>query len=137
MNAADWIELALDIGGRVDVQWGLFVTVHMAILGAIVYMDQPLHLIEKIVAFVVYTGFSLVNLTQMQAQLALLDATYADIHQLALTENATHIVKRMSGEYLAGRHQISLYTVYFSHSFMLLLVGLSLIFDQALTRKLK
>ncbi len=35
------VELALDIGNRVDVQWELFVTVHFALLGAIVYLDQP------------------------------------------------------------------------------------------------
>jgi hypothetical protein len=137
MNAAELIELTLEIGGRVDVQWGLFVTVHMALLGAIVYIDHPLHIIEKTIAFVVYIGFSFINISQMQVQLALLDAAYADVHQLALAENATYIVRRMSEEYLAGRYQVSLYAVYVAHIVMLVLVSFSLVFDQALTKKLK
>jgi hypothetical protein len=134
MNAAELVELALDIGDRVDMQWGLFVTVHMALLGAIVYMDQPLHAIEKVVAFLVYVGFSAINLSQMQNQLSLLDAAYTDIHNLATSGFNAELVLRMSAEHVAGRHQFALYAVYLSHSLMMLLVGLSLTFDQALTR---
>ena len=47
MSPSEIAELAIDISNRVDMQWGLFVTVHMAVIGAIVYLDKPMLKIEK------------------------------------------------------------------------------------------
>ena len=75
MNPAELVGLALEIGARIDVQWA-FVTVHSRDFWRD-YIDQPLAMVEKLVSFVVYLGFSAVNFSQMQLQLALLDAVYA------------------------------------------------------------
>ena len=137
MNPAELVGLALEIGARIDVQWGLFVTVHLAIFGAIIYIDQPLAMVEKLVSFVVYLGFSAVNFSQMQLQLALLDAVYTDVHALVVNGSELATLKQMSEEHLSNRHQFARWASWFSHGFMLLLMGLSIAFDQALTNSVK
>ncbi len=95
MSPAELVELALDIGNRIDVQWGLFVTVHMA----------------------------------------LLNAAYADIHQMTVDGNASELVKRLASEHLAGRHKYSSIVVNVSHGLMLVLVTLAIIYHPLMTRK--
>lgn len=134
MGAAELVELALDIGNRVDVQWGLFVTVHLAALGAMAYVDEPLHPIEKVVALVIYFGFAGINFAQMHAQLALLHAAYTDIAALAPSQGGA-LVKQMTMEHDAGRHRYAELVVMISHGLMLILVTLSVIYHPLMTKK--
>lgn len=134
MNAADIIEIALDIGNRIDVQWGLFVTVHLAVLGAMAYVDEPLHPVEKSIALVIYFGFATINFIQMSAQLDLLNAAYADIAQISGTERGA-LITRMAKEHLSGRHEYSGYIIAVSHGLMLVLVTLSVVFHPLMTKK--
>lgn len=134
MNAAELVEIALDIGNRVDVQWGLFVTVHLAALGAMAYVDEPLHRVEKVIALVIYFGFASVNFAQMNAQLALLDAAYADIANLASSQPG-ELIAQMAREHQAGRHRYSELIVLISHGLMLVLVTLSVIYHPLMTKK--
>ena len=85
MTLFELVLISQDIAARVDVQWGFFITVHMALFGGIVYVDRPLKVPEKWVAMILYLGFSLVNYTQLHNQVAMLALSYADI--LAMAEN--------------------------------------------------
>ena len=135
MGPAELVENALEIGNRVDVQWGLFITVHLALLGALAYIDEPLHRIEKILGILVYVGFAAINFGQMRAQLELVNAAYMDIHQLVIDGNSLELLKRMSEEHAAGRHRVAKIVVNVSHGVMAILVGLSIIYHPLMTRK--
>jgi hypothetical protein len=38
MTAYELFDIALGISNRIDVQWGLFITIHLAIFGGIIYV---------------------------------------------------------------------------------------------------
>ncbi len=61
MTPYELFDLSISIGNRLDIQWGLFITVHMAIFGGIVYVDRPLTFSEKVGALIIYTGFAVIN----------------------------------------------------------------------------
>ncbi len=81
-----------------------------------------------------YCGFAIVNFTQMQSQLALLNAANIDIHQVSINGDTYELIQKMADEHMAGRHKFSSSIVKVSHSLMFVLVVLSIIFDQALTK---
>jgi Na+/proline symporter len=132
MSEFELVQLALSIGNRIDLHWGLFVTVHVALLGAIVYVDRPLRPVEKIAALLMYFGFALVNYMQMQNQVLLLGAAYADIAAAAVQEanSAAAIIQRMALEHAGGRSATMQTVLVVSHLFMLLVVVLSVVFDR-------
>jgi Ca2+/Na+ antiporter len=125
------IDIALSIGNRIDLQWGLFITVHVALLGAIVYIDRPLRRVEKIAALLMYCGFALVNYQQMNSQLRLVGSAYADIELLSHQDEYQNIVviQKMAGEAQQGRAEKSHLVLTSSHVFMFVLVFVSIIFD--------
>lgn len=85
MTLFELLAISQDIASRIDVQWGFFITVHMALFGGIVYVDRPLKVPEKWVAMFLYLGFSLVNYTQLHNLVSMLSMSYMDI--IAMAEN--------------------------------------------------
>ena len=86
------IEIAITSGNRIDAQWGFFITIHLAILGGIIYVDRPLSIIEKIVALSLYLGFALINYFGLSVQQDLLNASIQQIYafkDLPCCENNT------------------------------------------------
>ncbi len=136
MTPAEIITLSLEIGNRIDVQWGLFVTVHMALLGALAYVDKRLHPAEKLFAIVVYLGFAAINYGQMSTQLQLLNAAYADVARLAGEAGASELVQRIATEHQGVRRYAGL-VLKVSHIAMLLLVILSLVFHPITAKRKK
>ena len=135
MDAYQLIDITMSISNRIDLHWGLFITVHMALLGAIIYIDRPLVGAEKIGAIVMYSGFAIVNYMLMLTQVEMVGATYADIAALASLpgyENV-HIVQQMATAAEQGRSEQSRLVVMFAHGFMLVVVLLSIIFDDQIT----
>ena len=61
MTPYELFDLMVSIANRLDIQWGLFITVHVAIFGGIIYVDRPLTRSEKVGALMVYTGFAVIN----------------------------------------------------------------------------
>jgi len=86
MTLFELIDISQSISDRIDVQWGFFITVHMALFGGIVYVDRPLKTTEKWVAMVLYTGFSTINYIQLRNQFTLLLFSFDDIHTLAANQ---------------------------------------------------
>jgi len=73
------MELAGAAGGRIDALWGFFITIHLAILGGIVYVDRPLSISEKTVALALYFGFVVANYYGLSLQQDLLNASIQEI----------------------------------------------------------
>ena len=64
----DWLqlmEIAVSLSNRLDTHWTLFITVHLALIGGIIYVDRPLKRPEKWAAILVYTGFAAINFLMM------------------------------------------------------------------------
>ena len=61
MNAYELLELANNVNNRIDVQLGLFITIHLALFGGIIYVDRPLRTVEKLFGILIYTGFAILN----------------------------------------------------------------------------
>lgn len=83
MSPYELMDIAQSVANRIDVQWGFFITVHMAILGGIVYVDRPLTLKEKLVGTALYIILAFFNFRILTAQLDLLEAVYRELVVLA------------------------------------------------------
>jgi hypothetical protein len=131
VSAYEAVELALILGNRIDFHWGLFITVHLALFGAIVYIDRPLRRVEKLASLMLYVGFATVNYLQMSNQVNLLDAIYADITELSIQDEHanTVVIQHLATEAERGQIPLARRVLVFSHVIMLILVALSVIFD--------
>ncbi|MEM7358910.1 MAG: hypothetical protein AAF431_07430 [Pseudomonadota bacterium] len=137
MTIYELVDIALKISNRIDLQWGLFISVHAAFLGAIVYIDRPLSRLEKLVALIMYFGFAAINYNQMDVQIQLLGAVYQDI-VLAIQQGGSdvlNIAQRFSVEADMGRETISRRVVVAAHLLMSIIVLLSVIFDSKLPKR--
>ena len=129
MTLYELIDLSQNIGNRVDVQWGFFLTVHMALFGGIIYVDRPLRKAEKIVAIVLYTGFALVNYFVLANQLTLQQVIHNEISQLFGTDSsglAQYFTARAKGAVFETTHFYSKIV----HGVMWIIVALSVIYDR-------
>lgn len=137
MSIYELIELTQSLNNRIDIQWGLFITVHMALFGGIIYIDRPLRIIEKIPALLIYSGFAFVNYRIMLTQFTSLENIYLDIANLAeagCCENS-NIVAQMLAHLNDGHFGASFTVLYWMHLVMFFLVVLSIIFDKALSSR--
>lgn len=85
MTVYETLSLVHEIGSRLDVQWGFFISIHLALLGGIIYVDRPLSHVEKAVAIAVYAGFALVNYFLSINQSRQLYAAYRQLEEMAAT----------------------------------------------------
>ena len=131
MTAYELADLAVTLGNRIDFHWGLFITVHLALLGAIVYIDRPLRGVEKVATLLLYIGFASINYQQMSNQVELLNAVYEDVVTMAaLPQHASAaVIQRMNDEAEMGRIPLARLMLISSHLFMFVVASLSIIFD--------
>ncbi len=47
MTPYELLDLALSLSNRIDTHWALFISVHLALIGGIIYVDRPLSKREK------------------------------------------------------------------------------------------
>jgi hypothetical protein len=79
MSTYELIDIAQSVASRIDVQWGFFLTIHLALLGGIIYVDRPLSTTEKTFAVTLYSIFAVMNFRILRLQQSLLEAAYRDI----------------------------------------------------------
>ena len=79
MTLYQLLDLSLSLSNRIDTHWALFISVHLALVGGIIYVDRPLLAKEKIVAILVYSGFALLNYLLMRNQTYFLGSIYQQI----------------------------------------------------------
>lgn len=139
MTPSELLEVAIAIGNRIDVQWGLFITVHLAIFGGIIYVDRPLRLAEKTGALTMYYAFSILNFRVLQLQIDLLQGAHRDIARLAGDACCAdlEIVRRIAEHVADGRFTFANTIAVGGPIVMALLVTLAIIFDQQLTATVK
>ena len=82
MTPYELIDIAQSVGARIDVQWGFFLTIHLALLGGIIYVDRPLSATEKTFAVALYSIFAVMNYRVLRFQQSLLDMAFQDIAAL-------------------------------------------------------
>lgn len=139
MTPYELFDLAISTANRADVQWGLFITVHMALFGGIIYVDRPLKRLEKFAVLMIYFGFAVINYLVLRTQLEFLHLTNQEIARFATDPCCTDnlmilsVVERLDGPtYVVGMN-----VVLISHLAMALLVLLSVLFDKRLTDYVK
>lgn len=86
MTPYELIDIAQSVAARIDVQWGFFLTIHMALLGGIIYVDRPLSPTEKTFAVALYSIFAVMNFRVLRLQQTLLESAFDDI--VALKDEA-------------------------------------------------
>jgi hypothetical protein len=98
MTPYELIDIAQSIAARIDVQWGFFLTIHMALLGGIIYVDRPLSPTEKTIAIALYSVFAVMNFRVLRLQQTLLETAYQDL--VALKDDACCMHSELIGFYV-------------------------------------
>jgi len=135
MSAYETLDLYFSIANRIDLQWGLFITVHLALFGGIIYVDRPLRTPEKSGAIILYIGFATVNYFVMSSQFNLMNHLHIDISALSTDDccKQLRIIQQLALEHKNNRLEISNIVLNASHGVMFALATASIIFDRALS----
>ena len=135
MTLYELISLAQSVAARIDVQWGFFLTVHMALLGGIIYVDRPLSTVEKSMAVFLYGVFAVMSFRLLRLQQSLLERAYADIAALADSPccAGSHLMEFYVAEVNAGFGDRIFVVAIGLHLLAFLVVVVSIIMDRART----
>ena len=79
MTPYELTDLAIGAMGRLDMSWALFLSVHAALFGGIVYVDRPLRHREKTVLITAYVAIAGYNYHLTRTSQKMLSALYEDI----------------------------------------------------------
>lgn len=136
MSPYELLDLALSLNNRLDTHWTLFITVHLALIGGIIYVDRPLLKNEKVAAVIIYTGFAIVNYVMMTSQAQFLASIYTEVATLKDAEccQNNHVI-----EFVYGMTQLNVSeklrtSIISAHIIMYIILVLSIIFDKALPK---
>jgi hypothetical protein len=136
MNAYELMDLAVGIGNRIDVQLGIFITVHLAIFGSIIYVERPLTRTEKVASLFIYSLFAYLNYRIMDNQLTLHLQISTEVAKLAddacCSTNA--LVNYIKNDVELGGFGTRFVMLYFGHVVFYVVVLLSVIFDETVTK---
>jgi len=136
MTLYELLDLNLSTGGRIDVQISIFITVHLAIFGGIIYVDRPLHYNEKIASLIIYSIFAFLNYGIMKIQLDLSLSLVSEVAKLrnnfCCIDNAT--VKYIADQFNSGSYVLKEILLTVGHLVFYNMVLLSILFDKALSK---
>ncbi len=132
MTSYELFDLMNSIANRADIQWGLFITVHMAIFGGIIYVDRPLARSEKVGALIIYTGFAVINYLVTRNLTEGFHAASQDIARYATDAccRDSLLVKQVVARLEGPGYRITWIVLLLAHLSMAVLVTLSIIFDK-------
>ena len=129
MSLYELIIISQGLSDRIDVQWGFFITIHMALFGGIVYVDRPLNLPEKWVAILLYSGFSIINYLMLNNQFSMLLTTYQDIVFVAVNHTEFAIIDYYENMLQSGLYLYVKPLIAVIHAIMFIIVVVSIISD--------
>lgn len=137
MDVYQLLEIAVALSNRLDTHWTLFITVHLALIGGIIYVDRPLHKPEKIVAILVYTGFAVINYLMMMNQVHFMNSIYQDIlafqnHTCCKDSKTLEHIALLAGH---SAFKNTIWSIASIHLVMYLLVVISILNDKARTNQ--
>lgn len=130
MSLYELIIISQGLSDRIDVQWGFFITIHMALFGGIVYVDRPLKLPEKWVAILLYSGFSIINYVMLNNQFSMLLTTYQDIVSVAVNHTDLAIIDYYESVLQSGLYLYVKPLIAIIHAIMFIIVLVSIISDK-------
>jgi len=135
MNAYEAIDLYFLISNRIDAQWALFITFHLALFGGIIYVDRPLRTVEKLGTIVIYTGFILTSYWVIHNQVILMSHSFLDIINFSTDQccRQLHLLQRLAEEAKDGKIETVNNVLVVSHSLMFLVSIVAIVFDRALS----
>ncbi len=138
MTAYELVDLAISLGNRIDVQIGIFITVHLAIFGGIIYVDRPLRGAEKAGSILLYLCFAGLNFRMMQSQLQILEGVYSQINTMSTRPCCSDfpVLAHMADQFRHGKFRLNFMFLVFSHLLMLLLVIASILLDNQVMRQM-
>lgn len=132
MTPYELLDLALSLSTRIDTHWALFISVHLALIGGLIYVDRPLSKREKAGAIAVYSGFALINYYMMIAQATFLASVYQQIEQIkdqpCCQDN--FVVGHIVGLNAQNSEQMLVNSIIMVHLVMLVVILLTIIFDK-------
>jgi len=135
MSVYELFDIATATANRADLQWGLFITIHMALFGGIVYVDRPLKRLEKAATLTIYFGFAAINFLMTKSLLEFVHLANREIAKFATdpccVDNllVARAVERVEGP----AFDIGMNVLFVSHAVMAILVVLAVLFDKSLT----
>jgi len=134
MTVYELLDIALAIGNRIDMQWGLLITVHMAIYGGIVYIDRPLRIAEKIGGVTIYTLFMILNYRIMRLQMDFLQNSFGEISKLSSHDccKENQLVGYIIADVASGRFLLSDLILAGGHVLLSVLVVVSIVFNHSI-----
>jgi len=136
MTAYELIDLAVGIGNRTDVQLGIFITVHLAIFGSIIYVERPLTRTEKVASLFIYSLFAYLNYRIMGNQLTLQLHISTEVAKLADDAccSANALVNYIKNDVELGGFGTRFFMLNCGHVVFYIVVLLSVIFDETVTK---
>ncbi len=133
MTVFELFELLVAYENRLDVQWGVFITVHLALFGGIIYVDRPLRPIEKVLAMIIYSGFAAINYLVSQDLALQVHAAQIEIAKFA--EHAcceeNELIAKVGKDVLGSSLSYTAGVLVASHAVMFVLVVLSVLLDKS------
>lgn len=135
MTPYELLDLALSLSNRLDTHWTLFISVHLALIGGIIYVDRPLTKNEKIAAMAVYTGFAVINYVMMRNQAFFLGSIYQQIDSIkndacCMGNHAINYIVSLYQKEATNTQMIGIIVI---HVAMYILILLSIFYDKATT----
>jgi len=134
MTPYELLDLALSLSNRIDTHWTLFISVHLALIGGIIYVDRPLFKKEKVAALLIYSGFAFINYMMMRNQALFLDSIY---QQLFVMRNEACCINNKVIDYIVGLNEYDnshklMSSIHITHIIMYIILTLSIFYDKAL-----
>ncbi len=137
MSAYELLDLALSLSNRIDNHWTLFITVHLALIGGLIYVDRPLLRNEKFAAVIIYTGFAVINFLMMINQEQFLGSVYLQLFEMR--EQACCVNNRVIDFVVnikeSNSTEIAIYSIAIVHILMYVVLTLSISYDTSLSNK--
>jgi len=132
MSPYELLDLSLSLSSRIDAHWALFITVHLALIGGIIYVDRPLLKNEKIAAMLIYSGFAVINYLMMMNQTRFLGTIY---HQLFDMKDQVCCTNNYVIDYIVTLHEFDStstanISIGVAHIAMYLILTLSVFYDK-------
>jgi len=136
MTPYELLDLALSLSNRIDTHWTLFISVHLALIGGIIYVDRPLFRNEKVAAIIIYSGFAVVNFFMMKNQTLFLGSIYQQIFQM---KEQVCCLDNSVIAYVVDLHEWdssakTLTSIMITHIVMFIILMLSIFYDRALPK---
>ena len=80
MEIESLMNVALDTGGKIDVLWGMFISVHAAVFGFLFFADSRLNFFGASVLVLIYLSFAYLNYSSLHSSYRLLNAVLMDLN---------------------------------------------------------